>query len=308
MRMIFMGTPDFAVPTLTRMALDGYELVGVYTQADKPKGRGNQVQMSPVKQEAIRLGIPVFQPSTLRSAEVQDELRALKPDVIVVVAYGKILPDEVLNLPQYGCINVHGSLLPKYRGAAPIQWSVLNGDDEAGVTVMQMDSGIDTGDMLLKRAVQIGENETSGELYDRLCMIGADACSEVIAQLGKGTLRPEKQPTEGSYAAKLTKEMAEIDWTHSASEIHNRIRGLSPWPTATTLLFGQRLKVHASRKTDGTTSAVPGEVLSQKPLTVACGGGTVLELTEIQADGSRRMKAAEYICGHAIPAGTLLGK
>lgn len=308
MRIVFMGTPDFAVPTLTRLVTDGHDVVGVFTKVDKPKGRGYQLQPSPVKEEAIRHGIPVFQPTTFKDGTALETLRSLNPELIVVVAYGKILPEAVLNLPKYGCINVHGSLLPKYRGSAPIQWAVLNGETESGVTIIQMDAGIDTGDMLLKRATPVGENETSGELYDRLRTIGAQACADAIAQIQAGTLKPEKQPEESCYAPMLTKEMADVDWTRPAQIIHNQIRGLSPWPVAVTTLNGKRLKLHASRRTNRSAgTAQPGEVISERPLIVASGDHTALELTEVQFEGSRRMKASDFVCGHPMPAGTRLG-
>lgn len=307
MRIVFMGTPDFAVPTLTRLVHDGHDVVGVFTKVDKPKGRGYQLQASPVKEEALRLGIPVFQPTTFKDGTALETLRTLAPDVIVVVAYGKILPQAVLDLPPYGCINVHGSLLPKYRGAAPIQWAVLNGDAVSGVTVMQMDAGVDTGDMLLTRTTAIGENETSGELYDRLREMGADACAEALTALQAGTLHPAPQPDGASYAPMLSKELSAVDWSRPAAEIHNQIRGLSPWPVAAAMLHGKRLKLHASRRSDlSAGSAAPGTVLSERPLVIACGGGTALELTEIQYEGSRRMAAADFVCGHPMPVGSKL--
>lgn len=307
MRIVFMGTPDFAVPTLTRLVHDGHNVVGVFTKVDKPKGRGYQLQASPVKEEALRLGIPVFQPTTFKDGTALETLKTLAPEVIIVVAYGKILPQAVLDLPPYGCINVHGSLLPKYRGAAPIQWAVLNGEPESGVTVMKMDAGIDTGDMLLTRTTFVGENETSGELYDRLREMGADACVEALTALQAGKLQSRPQPEGASYAPMLTKALSEVDWTRPAEAIHNQIRGLSPWPVAVTVLHGKRLKLHASRRLTQTTEAAPGTVLSDRPLVVACGHGTALQLTEIQYEGGRRMTASDFVCGHPVPTGTRLG-
>ena len=310
MRMVFMGTPDFAVPTLKRLIADGHEVVGVFTQPDKPRGRGYQLQPPPVKEVAMQAGIPVFQPLTFKDGVALHILQELAPEIIIVAAYGRILPQSVLDLPKYGCICVHGSLLPKYRGAAPIQWAVLNGEKEAGITTMQMDAGIDTGDMLLKRAVAVGENETAGELFDRLCAVGADLCAETIAQIQNGTLTPEKQNDALScYAPMLSRDMAPIDWNKTAQQIHNHIRGLSPWPVAITTLEEKRLKIYASRMTElQAENAQPGEVVQERPLLVACGAGTVLELIELQADGSRRMTADVFVCGHAMKPGTRLGE
>ena len=310
MRIVFMGTPDFAVPVLRRLIADGHELVGVFSQPDKPKGRGYQLLPTPVKQAAQAAGIPVFQPATLRTDDALHTLQTLAPELIVVVAYGTLLPKAVLDLPRYGCINVHGSLLPKYRGAAPIQWTVLNGEPEGGVTVMQLNEGMDTGDILLKRAVPVGENETSGELYDRLCVLGADACADAIAQLTAGTLRPQKQnEAEATHAPMLSKEMSPVDWAHSAAQIHNQIRGLSPWPVASTVWGGKRLKLHRSCLCPTMHSgAQPGTVIETVPLRVACGGGTVLEITEVQYEGGRRMAAADFMRGHAIAKGAQFGE
>ncbi len=309
MRIVFMGTPDFAVPTLERLIADGHDIVGVFTQPDKPKGRGYQLQAPPVKEVALKAGIPVYQPNTFKDGAALEILQELAPELIIVVAYGKLLPKAVLDLPKYGCINVHGSLLPKYRGAAPIQWAVLNGDEVAGVTTMQMDVGLDTGDMLMKTETPIGENETSGELFDRLMVLGAQLCADTIAALQQGTLTPEKQDNDAStYASMLSKEMCPIDWQKTAQEVHNQVRGLAPWPVAITKLGGKRMKIHATRKTEAKPgSAVPGEVISERPLIVACGGGTALEIVELQAEGSKRMKADVYVCGHAVKPGTRLG-
>ena len=309
MRIVFMGTPDFAVPTLERLIADGHDIAGVFTQPDKPKGRGYQLQAPPVKEVALKAGIPVYQPNTFKDGAALEILRELAPELIIVVAYGKLLPKAVLDLPQYGCINVHGSLLPKYRGAAPIQWAVLNGDATAGVTTMQMDVGLDTGDMLMKAETLIGENETAGELFDRLMVLGAQLCADTIEALQNGTLQPEKQDDSlSTYASMLSKDMCPIDWQKTAQEIHNQVRGLAPWPVAITKLGGKRMKIHTTRKTDVKPgNAVPGEVLSERPLIVACGGGTALEIVELQAEGSKRMKSEVYVCGHAIKPGTRLG-
>ena len=247
MRVVFMGTPEFSVPCLTRLIADGYEVVGVFTQPDKPKGRGKQMAFPPVKETALANGIPVFQPRSMRDGEAVSVLQTLEPDVIIVTAFGKILPREVLELPQYGCINIHASLLPRYRGAAPIQWSVLNGETKTGVTSMQMDVGLDTGDMLLRREVEITENETAGELHDVLSALGAEVLSETLAALCAGTLTPEKQDDAlSNYAPMLTKELSPIDFTKPAKAVHDQIRGLSPWPCAAAEVSGKKLKVHAS--------------------------------------------------------------
>lgn len=308
MRMVFMGTPDFAVPALQRLISDGHELVGVFTQPDKPKGRGYQLQPPPVKELALQAGIPVYQPTTFKDGEALKILQTLAPEVIVVVAYGKMLPTSVLELPKYGCINVHGSLLPKYRGAAPIQWSVLNGDAVTGVTTQQMAYEMDTGDILMTSETAIGENETSGELYDRLREMGAQLCSETIAALG--TLQPRKQdPDQATYAPMLSKELSPVDWSRTAQQIHNQIRGLSPWPTAVTTMDGKRIKLHASRRcTESAGDVAPGTILQSRPLQVACGENTVLEIVELQAEGSRRMTAEVFLCGHPIQPGTRLGE
>lgn len=310
MRIVFMGTPDFAVPTLKRLLTDGHNVVGAFTQPDKPKGRGYQLQPPPVKEEAMKAGIPVYQPVTFKDGAALEILKELNPELIVVVAYGKLLPKAVLELPKYGCINVHGSLLPRYRGAAPIQWAVLNGDAVAGVTTMQMDVGLDTGDMLMKAETAVGENETSGELFDRLMVMGAQLCSDTIDALQKGDLKPEKQNDAlSNYAPMLSKDLCPIDWSKTAQEVHNQVRGLAPWPVAITKLGGKRMKIHATRKTDvNAGNAKPGEVIKNRPLIVACGGGTALEVLELQAEGSRRMTADVYMCGHPIQVGTCLGE
>ena len=244
MKVIFMGTPDFAVGTLKKLIASEHEVVGVVTQPDKPKGRGKAMQFTPVKEVAVEAGIAVFQPRKVRDPEVVETLRGLNADVIVVVAFGQIIPESILTLTPYGCINVHGSLLPKYRGAAPIQWAVINGEKESGITTMQMDAGLDTGDMLLKKVVPLSLDETGGSLFDKLSAAGADLLLLTLEKLEKGELIPEKQgesPTE--YAKMLTKEMGNIDWTRDAVSIERWIRGLNPWPSAYTGLEGKTLKI-----------------------------------------------------------------
>ncbi|MFR1036694.1 MAG: methionyl-tRNA formyltransferase [Acutalibacteraceae bacterium] len=310
MRIIFMGTPEFAVPCLERLIQDGHEVSGVFTQPDKPKGRGYSVKPPPVKQAALKAGMPVYPPASVKTEAAFAQLKALDPELIVVVAYGKILPQAVLDLPPYGCINVHASLLPRLRGAAPIQWSILRGDQKTGVTTMFMDAGLDTGDMLLKAETEIGEDETAGELHDKLSGLGAQLLSDTLYSLQAGTLqRVPQEDGESTYAPMLDKSLCPIDWSKPAREIHNQIRGLSPWPVAVTSMSGKRMKVHGSRMTGrestlpyGTVTGVDGEIC------VACGDGEVLSLLCIQAEGGKRMDASDYLRGHPIPKGTRLGE
>ena len=307
MRIVFMGTPDFAVPSLQALIDAGHEVCAVYTQPDKPQGRKQILTAPPVKELALQYHIPVYQPATLKNEEEQEKLRALAPEVIIVVAYGKLLPKAVLDIPPRGCINVHGSLLPRWRGAAPIQWSVIAGDEKAGVTTMQMAEGLDTGDMLLTYETKIGARETAGELFDRLAQAGAALLVETLEKLDSITPRPQDD-SQSCYAHMLDKQMAVIDWTKSAHEIDCLIRGLNPWPVALTTLAGARLKIYAAEPVPGTGK--PGEVLESDPkkgLTVACGAGA-LALHEVQLVGGKRMKSADFLRGHAIDKGTMLGE
>ena len=306
MRVVFMGTPDFAVPSLQILLDHGYEVCAVYTQPDKPKGRGHKLQPPPVKELALQHQIPVFQPATLRKEEVQAEIRSWNPDVIVVVAYGKLLPKAVLDAPKLGCVNVHGSLLPQYRGAAPIQWTVLNGDKVAGVTTMFMAEGMDTGDMLLKAETPVGEEETSGQLFDRLKDLGADLLLETLQGLEVGTLTPVPQDeAQATRAPMLSKELSQVDWTKSAQQVHDLIRGLNPWPSAVSSLDGRKLKLHASRVREG--SGEPGKPFAQDgALWVYCGQGA-LELTEIQTENGKRMDGKSYLLGHPLQEGSHFG-
>lgn len=307
MKIVFMGTPDFAVPSLQALLDAGHEVCAVYTQPDKPQGRKQVLTAPPVKELALQQGIPVYQPATLKNEDEQAKLRALAPEVIIVVAYGKLLPKAVLDIPPRGCINVHGSLLPRWRGAAPIQWSVIAGDQKAGVTTMQMAEGLDTGDMLLTYETEIGARETAGELFDRLAQTGAALLVETLEKLDSITPRPQDD-RQSCYAHMLDKQMAMIDWTKSAHEIDCLIRGLSPWPIALTTLAGARLKIYAAEPVPGTGK--PGEVLESDPkkgLTVACGEGA-LALHEVQLVGGKRMKSADFLRGHAIAKGTMLGE
>ena len=306
MRIVFMGTPDFAVPSLQALIDAGHDVCAVYTQPDKPQGRKQILTAPPVKTLALAHNIPVFQPNTLKNEDEQARLRALAPEVIIVVAYGKLLPKAVLDIPPHGCINVHGSLLPRWRGAAPIQWAVIAGDEMAGVTTMQMAEGLDTGDMLLTYETRVGEKETAGELFDRLAQSGAELLIQTLVKLDEITPRPQDD-AQSCYAHMLDKQMAVIDWSRSAHEIDCLIRGLNPWPIALTTLSGERLKVFAAEKAAG--NGEPGTVLEADPkkgLTVACGEGA-LKLTEIQLVGGKRMKATDFLRGHAIEVGTKLG-
>lgn len=305
MRIVFMGTPDFAVPSLQALIDAGHDVCAVYTQPDKPQGRKQILTAPPVKTLALAHDIPVFQPNTLKNEDEQARLRELAPEVIIVVAYGKLLPKAVLDIPPHGCINVHGSLLPRWRGAAPIQWAVIAGDEMAGVTTMQMAEGLDTGDMLLTYETKVGEKETAGELFDRLAQSGAELLTQTLVKLDEITPRPQDD-AQSCYAHMLDKQMAVIDWSKSAHEIDCLIRGLNPWPIALTTLSGERLKVFAAEKAAG--NGEPGTVLEADPkkgLTVACGEGA-LKLIEIQLVGGKRMKATDFLRGHVIEVGTKL--
>lgn len=307
MRIVFMGTPDFAVPSLQALIDAGHDVCAVYTQPDKPQGRKQILTAPPVKTLALEHDIPVFQPNTLKNEDEQARLRELAPEVIIVVAYGKLLPKAVLDIPPHGCINVHGSLLPRWRGAAPIQWAVIAGDEMAGVTTMQMAEGLDTGDMLLTYETKVGEKETAGELFDRLAQSGAELLTETLVKLDEITPRPQDD-AQSCYAHMLDKQMAVIDWSKSAHEIDCLIRGLNPWPIALTTLSGERLKVFAAEKAAG--NGEPGTVLEADPkkgLTVACGEGA-LGLTEIQLVGGKRMKATDFLRGHSLEVGVKLGE
>lgn len=308
MRILFMGTPDFAVPSLARLIADGYEVCGVFTQPDKPQGRKQVLTPPPVKVLALEHQLPVYQPETLKNGAVSGLLEELAPELIVVVAYGKILPGYVLEYPRLGCINAHGSLLPRWRGAAPIQWAVIAGDTVTGVTIMQMDAGLDTGDMLAKCETEIGARETAGELFDRLAVQAAALLSDTVRRLEDGPLAGEPQADEGScYAHMLDKNVAVIDWAKSAHEIDCLIRGLNPWPVALTVLDGARLKVYSAEPAEG--SGAPGEVLWADPkrgMLVACGTGA-LALGEVQAVGGKRMRVNDWLRGHTVPVGTVLG-
>lgn len=308
MKIIFMGTPDFAVPCLEELIELNHEIVGVFTQPDKKKGRGYTLMAPPVKELALKHNLPVYQPVTLKTDDSIDLINSLQPDLIVVVAYGKILPESILNIPSKGCINVHGSLLPKYRGAAPIQWSVINGEKVTGITTMYMDAGLDTGDMILKSETTIGEEETSGELYDRLKIMGAKLLVETIDKLEKGTITREQQDNnQSSYAPMLDKSLSNIDWNLRAETIHNLVRGLNPWPVAMTTLESKNLKIYRTKVSNQVISLKPGEVKSIKPFIVCCGENTAIEILELQLESKKRMKADDFLRGYKLKEGTILG-
>lgn len=314
---VFMGTPDFAVGTLQALiASDAYQVQAVFTQPDKPKGRGKAVAMTPVKEVAAEAGIPVYQPIKIREPQWLEILQKLAPDVIVVVAFGQIIPKSILTLPKYGCINVHASLLPMYRGAAPIQWAVINGDQESGVTTMRMDEGLDTGDMILKEVVKLDEKETGGSLFDKLSKTGAELLIRTLDEIASGTASYERQPEESPtpYAAMLTKQDGAIDWTKSAKEIECLIRGLNPWPSAFTKFRGKTLKIWAAEvetedmKTVSCKEFAPGEIveISKTNLKVQTGKG-ILSIIELQLEGKKRMETDAFLRGYLVQTGEKLG-
>ncbi len=308
MKILYMGTPDFAVEPLKALVAGSYEVCGVVTQPDKPVGRKAILTPPPVKVEAEKAGLKVYQPQTLKNGEGMEILKELTPDVVIVVAYGKILPKDFLEFPKYGCINIHGSILPKYRGAAPIQRCVLDGEKYAGVTSMQMDEGLDTGDMLLVEKTEIGENETSGELFDRLAPMGAELLIKTLVALENGELEPKKQNNdESTYASMLDKSMSRVDWSKTAQTVHNQIRGLDPWPVAQTVVFGKTLKLFGSSLCKEFGGGKAGEVKTLKDgLAVFCGDGKAVLISEVQFEGKKRMKSADFLRGNPIPDGTVL--
>lgn len=305
MRVIFMGTPDFSVGALKALAENGYEIAGVVTQPDKPRGRGKASAMTPVKEAALELGLTVYQPARVREQSFMDTVRALNPDVIVVSAFGQIIPKALLELPRYGCVNIHASLLPKYRGAAPIQWAVMDGEPVSGVTIMQMDEDLDTGDMLAKTEVPLEPDETGGSLFDKLSRAGADLLIRTLPALEQGTLTPEKQPLESptAYARMIRKEDGRIDWNLEAEAIERRIRGLNPWPSAYTELTGKILKIWRAEVLPKESGQAPGTVTEagKGGFCVQTGKG-VLRLLEVQLEGKKRMDAQAFLRGfHAAP-------
>lgn len=297
MKVVFMGTPDFAVPCLEKLYEKCYNICAVFTNPDKPKGRKQELSQSPVKKKALNLGLDVFQPGTLKSKSVQKIVEDLAPDVIVVVAYGKILPKSILEVPSRGCINVHGSLLPKYRGAAPIQWSVINGDDVTGITTMYMNEGLDTGDIILQKSLKIGPDETSGELFDRLCGVGADLLVETMDMIESGSITRTKQIDElSSYAPMLDKSMSKIDFNKSSIKVHNLVRGLNPWPGALATFDGKVLKVHKTQVVNGYKGA-PGSIVDEKNAIVMCADNTAIKLLQVQPAGKKLMSGEDFIRG-----------
>jgi len=306
MRLVFLGTPAFAVPTLERAVAAGHQVLEVVTQPDRPRGRGQKDAPPPVKQAAERLGLAVYQPERVRRPEAVERLRMLAPDAMVVVGYGQIIPQSVIDIAPLGILNVHASLLPKYRGAGPIQWAVVNGETHTGVTIMRIDAGLDTGDMLLKRETAIGPDENAVELGRRLAGMGADLLVEALDGLAAGTIVPEKQDaSQATYAPMLKKEDGRIDWSQPAAAIHNRVRGLQPWPGAYTGLRGHTLHIWRARPAEIASGSPPGALAGVKPLVVACGTGG-LELLELQLEGRKRLPAAEFANGQRLRENELL--
>ena len=324
MRIVFMGTPDFSVPTLKALVEAGHDVAAVVTQPDKPKGRGKEMQMTPVKVQALEYKIPVYQPVKVRDQAFIEVLRELEADAFVVIAFGQILPKAVLELPRYGCVNIHASLLPKYRGAAPIQWCVIDGEKETGITTMMMDVGLDTGDMLEKAVIPIEEKETGGSLHDKLSMAGGDLILSTLKKLEEGTLVRTPQTDEGTcYAKMLTKSLGDIDWNQGAVSIERLIRGLNPWPSAYTMWNGKTIKIWAADVIAGreaadflSESGVPAEtgtapgtvVCSDKRGLVVCTGGGLLSIRELQMEGKKRMDTPAFLRGYPIPAGDVFVK
>ena len=310
MKVVFMGTPDFAVGTLEALIEAGHEVIGVVTQPDKPKGRGKTLMATPVKEVALKHQIPVYQPKKVREAGFTETLGRLAPDVIVVAAFGQIITKEILDIPRFGCINVHASLLPAYRGAAPIQWAVINGEKESGVTIMQMDEGLDTGDMIDKVVVPMAQDETGGSLFDKLSQAGARLCVKVLKDLEEGNAVREKQPEESTtpYASMISKKMGEIDWNRSAKSIEQLIRGLDPWPSAYTKLQGKTLKLwKAEAQKENVPEGVPGEVVKVERDTfcIQTGDG-ILKIEEVQLEGKKRMDTAAFLRGFHLSQGERL--
>lgn len=307
MKIIFMGTPDFAAASLERLIASEHEILGVVTQPDKPKGRKGELTPPPVKTIAVENGLKVYQPVKVREAEFVNIIRDYNPDVIVVIAFGQIIPENILSIPKYGCVNIHGSLLPKYRGAAPIQWAVLDGEKESGVTSMLMDKGIDTGDMLIKKAIKLAEDETSGSLFDKLMALGAETLLETLEGLEKGRITPEKQgesPTD--YAKMLTKEMGLIDFTRKAFELDCFVRGMNPWPSAYTTLDGKTLKIWRAKPVAESGKAGSVLKLCKESFVIGC-GENALEVFEVQLEGKKRMSAGDFLKGTHIEVGKEFG-
>lgn len=307
MRILFMGTPDFAVASLKRLVEDGHDVCGVFTQPDKPKNRGMKLQAPPVKEFALAHDIPVFQPETVKDGTALNIIRDLAPELIAVAAYGRILPVDILDYPAYGCINVHSSLLPKYRGSAPIHWAILNGDAESGVTIMHMAKAMDAGDIIAQAVTPIDPNETVEMLHDRLAQMGATLLVEVVEQLHNGTAtRTPQDESKVTYAPMLSRELSPLDWSRTARQLHDQVRGLIPWPATTTDIIGdQPVKVFEVEETGVKTAAAPGTIVAagKDGIDVACGDGMLLRIKQLQAQGGKRMAAADYLRGHPIHIG-----
>ncbi|MEF2811310.1 MAG: methionyl-tRNA formyltransferase [Oscillospiraceae bacterium] len=303
MRIVFMGTPDFAAASLKKLIDKKYDISAVFTQPDKPRDRGMKLSYSPVKELALENNIPVYQPTKLRDGTATELIKSLKPDILVVVAYGRILPDDMLEVPKYGAINVHASLLPKYRGAAPIQWAVLNGDKITGVTTMYLASEMDTGDIIYTSETEIGEFETSGELFDRLMIMGAELLDRTLRDIEAGTApRTQQDHSKASYVKMLDKSLSPIEWAKTPREVIKQIYGLQPWPVATAELDGKVFKIYSAEYTQNKTDKAPGSVVSagKKGIEIACLDGETVLITELQAAGKKRMKASDYLLGHPI--------
>lgn len=303
MRIVFMGTPDFAVPSLKALLAAGHEIVGVFTQPDKPKNRGMKLAPSPVKVVAQEYQLPIFQPTTLKTDEAYDILVDLQPELIAVAAYGKILPKKILDLPVLGCINVHSSLLPRYRGAAPINWAILNGDQETGVTIMYMAEGLDTGDIISQQTTPIDSNETVESLHDRLAEIGAELLVKTVTAIGAGmATRTPQDDSLSSYASMLSRDLSPIDFNKPAHQIHNQVRGLIPWPATSVEIGGITFKIFSVEETDESSEKPAGTVLGadKKGINVVCGDGKVIRILELQAPGKKRMRAVDYLRGHTL--------
>lgn len=303
MRIVFMGTPDFAAASLKKLIDKKYDIAAVFTQPDKPRDRGMKLSYSPVKELALENNIPVYQPTKLRDGTATELIKSLDPDILVVVAYGRILPDDMLEVPKYGAINVHASLLPKYRGAAPIQWAVLNGDKITGVTTMYLASEMDTGDIIYTTETEIGEFETSGELFDRLMIMGAELLDRTLRDIEAGTApRTQQDHSKASYVKMLDKSLSPIEWAKTPREVIKQIYGLQPWPVATAELDGKVFKIYSAEYTQNKTDKAPGSVVSagKKGIEIACLDGETVLITELQAAGKKRMKASDYLLGHPI--------
>ncbi|WP_148549769.1 methionyl-tRNA formyltransferase [Paraclostridium bifermentans] len=309
MKIVFMGTPEFAVPCLQKIIDEGHEVVAVVTQPDKPKGRGKKLAMPPVKELALKYDIPVYQPLKAREESFVDTLKEMNPELIVVVAFGQILPKSILDIPKYGCVNVHASLLPRYRGAAPLNWVIINGEEKTGVTTMYMDEGLDTGDMILKSEIPLDDEITAGELHDKMMIDGAKVLKETIDLIEKGEAPREKQSNEDTcYSPIMNKSLGNIDWKKSAIDIHNLVRGINPWPSAYTTYEGQTMKIWKTKVIDKNSDKDPGTIISvdKEGINVSTSEG-IVQIKEIQMAGKKRMEVPEYIKGNNINTDIILG-